>query len=191
MSCDLLPTEKPGPHYQGNVFDVLDDGWDLLIAHPPCTYLSLAGACRMYPSKGEINHERLKKAMEAKEFFLRLLNHPTPKICIENPRPLSVVGLPPESQVIQPWMFGDPYTKRTHLWLKNLPKLVPTDFVKADATSDMFSKSIEPVPFLPSGTSRKLGGITLGAAKRGNDSKNRSATFPGVALAMSQQWGTI
>ena len=189
MSCDLLPTEKPGPHYQGNVFDVLDDGWDLLIAHPPCTYLSLAGACRMYPSKGEINHERLKKAMEAKEFFLRLLNHPIPKICIENPRPLSVVGLPPESQVIQPWMFGDPYTKRTHLWLKNLPKLVPTDFVKADATSDMFSKSIEPVPFLPSGTSRKLGGITLGAAKRGNDSKNRSATFPGVALAMAQQWG--
>lgn len=123
MSCDLLPTEKPGPHYQGNVFDVLDDGWDLLIAHPPCTYLSLAGACRMYPSKGEINHERLKKAMEAKEFFLRLLNHPIPKICIENPRPLSVVGLPPESQVIQPWMFGDPYTKRTHLWLKTCQSL--------------------------------------------------------------------
>ena len=179
MSCDLLPTEKPGPHYQGNVFDIINDGWDLMIAHPPCTYMSLAGACRMYPTKGNLDYERYKKALDAKEFFLNLLNQPIPKICVENPQPLNVVQLPKESQIIQPWMFGEPYTKKTLLWLKGLPYLIPTKIVRNDV-----------VPFVPSGTGRKMRGITYGAAKRGDDSKNRSKTFQGIADAMAEQWWT-
>jgi len=178
MSCDLLPTDVDGPHYQGDVFDVIDDGWDLMIAHPPCTYLSNAGACRMYPTKGVINPERYEKALEAKEFFMRLLSSNINKICIENPLPLSVVGLPKPNQIIQPHMFGEPFTKKTLLWLKNLPEL--------KATSDL--KSVA-VPFLPSGTSRKQGGKSLGAAKRGDDAKIRSKTFQGIADAMANQWG--
>ena len=179
MSCDLLPTELPGPHYQGNVFDIINDGWDLMIAHPPCTYMSLAGACRMYPTKGKLDYERYKKALDAKEFFLNLLNQPIPKICVENPQPLNVVQLPKESQIVQPWMFGEPYTKRTLLWLKGLPHLIPTNIVKNNV-----------VPFVPSGTGRKMRGITYGAAKRGDDSKNRSKTFQGIADAMAEQWWT-
>jgi len=178
MSCDLLPTDVDGPHYQGDVFDVINDGWDLMIAHPPCTYLSNAGACRMYPIKGVVNQDRLQKALEAKAFFMRLLDSNISKICIENPLPLSIVGLPKPSQIIQPYMFGDPFTKKTLLWLKNLPEL--------KATSDL--KSIA-VPYLPSGTSRKQGGKSLGAAPRGDDAKIRSKTFQGIADAMANQWG--
>lgn len=112
-SCDILPSESPlGDHYQCDVMDIIDHGWDLMIAHPPCTYMSNAGACRMYPQKGVVDPERLAKAMQAKEFFLALLNAPIPRICVENPKPLNIVGLPPETQTIQPWMFGEPYTKK-------------------------------------------------------------------------------
>ena len=178
MSCDILPTDSPGPHYQGDVMDVLGDRWDLMIAHPPCTYLSNAGACRMYPTKGVIDPNRYLKAMDAKKFFMELLNCDIPKICIENPKPLNVVELPKESQTIQPYMFGDPYTKKTLLWLKNLPPLIPTKVITENV-----------VPFVPSGTGRKLGGASYGAAKRGNDSKNRSKFFQGIADAMADQWG--
>jgi hypothetical protein len=160
--------------------EILDHGWDLMVAHPPCTFMSNAGACRMYPQKGVIDPERLKKAMDAKEFFMALLNAPIPKICIENPKPLNIVGLPPETQIIQPWMFGEPYTKKTLLWLKGLPSLTPTNIITENI-----------IPFLPSGTGRKLGGKTLGAAKRGNDSKNRSKFFKGMADAMAAQWGNL
>ena len=177
MSCDLLPTDVIGPHYQGDVFDVINDGWDLMIAHPPCTYISNAGACRMYPQKGVVDPVRLAKALTAKEFFLTLLSTSIPRICIENPKPLNIVGLPPESQIVQPWMFGEPYTKKTLLWLKNLLPLTPTDIVVEGI-----------VPFCPSGTSRKLGGKSLGAAIRGNDAKNRSKFFNGIADAMAAQW---
>jgi len=180
MSCDLLPTDAPGPHYQGDVMDIIGDGFDLMVAHPPCTYLSCAGACRMYPQKGIIDPGRLAKAIEAKDFFMALLKAPIPRICVENPMPLKIIGLPAKTQIIQPWMFGEPYTKKTLLWLKGLPPLVPSKIV---------TESI--VPFCPSNTSRKLGGKSLGAAKRGNDSKNRSATFQGIADAMAQQWGNI
>lgn len=180
-SCDILPSESSlGDHYQCDIMEILDHGWDLMVAHPPCTFMSNAGACRMYPQKGVIDPERLKKAMDAKEFFMTLLNAPIPKICIENPKPLNIVGLPPETQIIQPWMFGEPYTKKTLLWLKGLPALTPTDIVTENI-----------VPFLPSGTGRKLGGKTLGAAKRGNDSKNRSKFFKGMADAMAAQWGNL
>jgi len=180
-SCDILPSESPlGDHYQCNVLDILDHDWDLMIAHPPCTYMSNAGACRMYPMKGMIDPQRLAKALEAKEFFMSLLEAPIPRICVENPKPLNIVGLPPESQIIQPWMFGEPYTKKTLLWLKNLPPLMSTMIVTKDI-----------VPFVPSGTGRKLGGKTLGAAKRGDDAKNRSKFFKGMADAMAQQWSNL
>ena len=180
-SCDILPSESPlGGHYQCDIMDIIDHGWDLMIAHPPCTFMSNAGACRMYPQKGIVDPERLKKALDAKEFFMKLLNAPIPMICIENPKPLNIVGLPPETQIIQPWMFGEPYTKKTLLWLKNLPPLVETDVITEGI-----------VPFCPSGTGRKLGGKSLGAAIRGNDSKNRSKFFKGMADAMAAQWGIL
>lgn len=180
-SCDILPSESPlGDHYQCDIMDIIDHGWDLMIAHPPCTFMSNAGACRMYPQKGIVDPERLKKAMDAKEFFMKLLDAPIPMICIENPKPLNIVGLPPETQIIQPWMFGEPYTKKTLLWLKNLPPLIETDVITEGI-----------VPFCPSGTGRKLGGKSLGAAIRGNDSKNRSKFFKGMADAMATQWGNL
>ena len=108
----------------------IDGKWDLIIAHPPCTYMSKAGARFMYPVAGQISHDSLEKAMQAKEFFMRFYNADCNRICIENPTPLKVVGLPRESQVIQPYMFGDPYSKRTLLWLKGLPELKHTNVLK-------------------------------------------------------------
>jgi hypothetical protein len=96
MSCDIIPSEQPGPHYLGNVLDILDDKWDLMIAHPPCTYLSNAGAKHLYKGgKGELNQARYEKGLEAKEFFLKLWNAPIEKICIENPIPSLVFDMPP------------------------------------------------------------------------------------------------
>lgn len=99
MSCDLLPTESPGPHYQGDVFNILNDGWDLIIAHPPCTYLSNAGARFLYP-KGKLNQDRLDIAKYAKSFFLALFTCNINKIAIENPIPSKIIGLPKYSQII-------------------------------------------------------------------------------------------
>jgi hypothetical protein len=176
VSCDILPTESPGPHIQGDVLEVLNDGWDMMIGHPPCTYLSNAGACRLYPEKGELNKERYQKGLKAKEFFMILLKADIPKIAIENPIPNTVFKMAPHSQQIEPYEFGHPYTKKTRLWLKNLPVLLPTNIVK-------------PVgPFVPSGTGRK-DRSKYGAAKRGEDAKNRAKFWPGIAQAMANQWG--
>ena len=174
-SCDILPTESPGNHYQGDVLDYLNEGWDLMVAHPPCTYLSNAGARHLYP-KSVLNPQRLALGMEGKEFFMSLWEAPIEKICVENPMPSKVFGLPAHTQMIQPWYFGDPYTKKTLLWLKNLNRLMPTNIVEENI-----------VPYLPSGTGRKLGKKTLGVSKR--DSKSRSYTFEGIANAMAAQWG--
>lgn len=113
-SCDLLPTEIEGNHYQGNVLDILDDNWDMMIAHPPCTYLSNAGARFLYP-KGELNNERLAQGLEAKEFFMKLYNTNIPRICIENPIPSRVFELPMYTQTIQPFEHGHPFRKKTCL----------------------------------------------------------------------------
>ena len=112
VSCDLLPTEQPGPHIQGDVLEILDDGWDLMIAHPPCTFLSRAGARWLYP-KGELNDARYCKLLEGREFFMELLNAPIPKKAVENPTPFKIAKLPEATQIIQPFMFGQPYSKRT------------------------------------------------------------------------------
>lgn len=152
------------------------DRWDMIIAHPPCTYMSKAGARFMYLTAGKVNQERLKKALQAKEFFMEFVNADCERICIENPTPLKIVNLPKETQVIQPYEYGHPYSKRTLLWLKGLPKLKPTNIV------EQFK------PFLPSNTSgfAKGKGGSRGVA---HGSKESSKTFEGIAKAMAQQWG--
>jgi hypothetical protein len=167
-SCDLLPTEIPGQHILGDVLEILNDGWDLMIAHPPCTYMSNAGARFMYP-KGVLNQDRLNLALAGKDFFMELLSAKIPKKCIENPVPCRVVGLPPYNQIIQPFFFGDAVQKKTCLWLIGLPPLMST--------------VICPFP-----QSSKIPGNWFN--KGGNDrQKNRAKTFPGIAAAMADQWG--
>ena len=122
MSCDLLPSESCGPHYQGDVMDVLDDGWDLAIFHPPCTHLAVSGA-RWWP-------EKRKEQAEALTFVHKLLNAPIPLIALENPISLISTAIRPPTQVIQPWQFGHGETKAICLWLKALPPLYPTNVVE-------------------------------------------------------------
>ena len=171
MSCDLLPADDGSEHhYQGDVRDILYDGWDILIGHPPCTYLSNAGARHLYP-KGILNRERLQQGMEAKEFFMLLYNAPIKHICIENPIPSKVYELPPYTQIIQPYEYGHSTSKRTCLWLKNLPPLTPTNIVDKTTTT-------------------KIPGNWFN--KGGKDRwKQRSETFQGIANAMAAQWGQI
>lgn len=168
MSCDLLPTEQPGPHYQGDIRDVLNDSWDLMIAHPPCTYLSNAGARFLYP-KGVLNEQRLALGLEAKELFMLLWNANIEKIVIENPTPSSVFGLPKYTQVIQPYQHGHPFQKRTCLWLKGLFPLIPTDII-----TERQSSKVPGNWFNKGGKDRQ---------------KNRAKTFQGIADAMAEQWG--
>jgi hypothetical protein len=121
MSCDLLPTEAPGPHYQGDVCDVLDDGWDLMIAHPPCTHLAVSGA-RWF-------HLKLQEQADALDFVRLLMGSPIPRIAVENPVSIISSRIRKPDQIIQPWQFGHGETKATCLWLKGLPKLKPTNIV--------------------------------------------------------------
>ena len=197
-SCDIQPCSGGHPewHIMQDVVPLLngrcsfktmdgiehsiDGKWDLIIAHPPCTYLTNAGACRMYPQKGKIDPNRFAKAMEAKKFFMAFLNADCEKICIENPIPLSIVELPKKTQVIQPYEFGHPYTKKTYLWLKGLPNLVPTNIV-------------EPVGPYVCGNSeiwkkQAAKGVVYGKEK---SAKHRSKTFEGIAKAMASKWSDI
>ena len=154
----------------------IDGKWDMIIAHPPCTFMSKAGARWMFPKAGQVAQERLAAAMEAKKFFFEILNADCEKICVENPRPLKIVGLPIPTQVIQPYQFGHPYSKATCLWLKGLETLKPTEILT------------EYKPFLPSNT----GAFSIGGGgSRGvaHDAKTASKTFPGIAKAMAEQWG--
>lgn len=158
----------------------LIEKWDMIIAFPPCTYLSNAGACRLYPKKGYINEERYKKGLEAKEFFLKILNAECERIAVENPRSSKVFEMPQHTQEIHPYQFDiegkHPYTKATRLWLTGLPNLIPT------------TPNNKPIaPYVPSGTGRK-DRTKYGAAKRGDDAKNRAKTPIGIARAMAEQW---
>jgi hypothetical protein len=176
-SCDIVPCSGGHPewHLQQDVLPLLEQKWDMIIAFPPCTYLSNAGACRLYPQKGQLDMERYQKGLEAKAFFLKILNADCPRIAVENPVSSKVFEMPQHTQEIQPWMFGHPYTKKTRLWLKGLSPLIATDVV-------------EPIsPYCPAGTGRK-DRSKYGAAKRGEDAKNRAKTFPGIAKAMAEQW---
>ena len=177
-SCDIEPCSGGHPewHLQQDVVPLLKEKWDMIIAFPPCTYLSNAGACRLYPHKGQLDMERYQKGLEGKAFFMQFYNAGCPKIAIENPVSSTVFQMPKHTQEIQPYQFGHPYTKKTRLWLKGLPPLKPTDEVKPIG------------PYCPAGTGRK-DRSKYGSAKRGEDAKNRSKTFPGIAKAMAEQWG--
>ena len=176
-SCDILPCSGGHPewHIQDDVLKHLNDGWDLMIAHPPCTYLSRAGA-RWLHQKGKINQERYVKGLEAKDFFLKLLSANIPKIAIENPTPLKIYLLPKYTQAIQPYMFGHKFSKKTLLWLKNLPELKATDLIKDYS------------PFLPSNTGGKKRGQKFKIKDVVRDQREASKTFQGIAQAMSKQW---
>ena len=177
-SCDILPTSGDNPewHIQGDVLSHLNDGWDMIIGFPPCTYMTNGGAVRMYPKKGQIDPNRYEKAMKAKDFFMAIYNASAKHIAIENPLPMKIIGLPEKTQVIQPYEYGDPYSKKTCLWLKNLPNLVPTKILT------------EYQPFINGGGGRmsrpNYKDKTFAAG-----SVARSKTFPGIAKAMATQWG--
>jgi hypothetical protein len=171
MSCDILPTDKPGPHYQGDVFDVIDDGWDMMIAHPPCTYLANSGVCHLH--KDPSRWERLD---EGAAFFKSLWSADIPKIAIENPimhkYAKERIGCGRQTQVIQPWMFGYTEKKATCLWLKGLPLLVETKNVKKE------------MELLPKNQQQRLHYLPPSPDRW----KLRSTTYQGIAEAMAEQW---
>lgn len=165
-SCDLLPTESPGPHIQGDVLNILNDGWDLMIAHPPCTHLAISGA-RWFKNKE-------KEQKEALEFVKILLEAPISKIALENPISIISSKIRQPDQIVHPWMFGHEISKSTCLWLKNLPLLVPTNIVgKGKKHITKSGKSIPEWYNLPETKDRW---------------KKRSKTFEGFAKAMADQW---
>lgn len=169
-SCDIEECSGGHPewHIKDDVLKHLNEGWDLIIAHPPCTYLSNAGARFLYP-KGELNKERYKKGLEAKEFFMKLYNADCPKIAVENPVSSKIYNMPKHTQEIQPFEFGHPFKKKTRLWLKGLEPLKPTNIVEVSEST-------------------KIAGNWFN--KGGKDrQKNRSKTFEGIAQAMAEQWG--
>ena len=168
ISCDLLPTESHGPHYQGNVLDIIDDGFDMMIGHPPCTFLCVPGA--HYLNK---RPERCFDMNSAREFFLKLMNANIKQIAIENPLPTKYANLPPYDQIINPWQFGHEQSKRTCLWLKNLPKLKPTLIMKNRGERYI----------------RKDGTTSNSKWYAKTNQKERSKTFQGIADAMAEQWG--
>lgn len=174
MSCDLLPTDVPGPHYTGDVFNIINDGWDLMIAFPPCTHLALSGS-QWFEQKRKDGRQQ-----EALEFVKKLMLSPIDKIAIENPLGVISTYIRPYDQIIQPYEFGDPFQKSTCLWLKNLPKLTPTKIVGKGEFVEFISKK---------GIKKKQPKWYFDALSKGNDRwKIRSQTFPGIAKAMAEQW---
>jgi hypothetical protein len=171
MSCDFLPTDAPGPHYEGNVMDVLNEGWDLMVAHPTCTYLCNSGVCHMHKDPNRWDNMR-----DGANFFKWLADAPIPKIAIENPimhkYAVEIIGRR-QDQVIQPWMFGHPEKKATCLWLKGLPKLTPTNDVREEMAK------------LPKSQQQRLHYLSPGPDRW----KERSRTYQGIADAMAEQWG--
>lgn len=186
FSCDLQPCSGGHPewHIQDDVLPILDGfcfrtesgsyhfgkTWDLVIAHPPCTYLTVAGAVRLMDGKTHTVKDmaRYKKMVEAADFFYQFWNYDKCPVAIENPVPMKIAGLPMYSQIIEPYWFGDPWYKRTCLWLKDLPKLVPSNMVTP--TGHWINASSE-------------------TSEGQSDPKMRSKTFPGIARAMAEQWG--
>lgn len=194
-SCDVLECSGGHPewHIKGDCIPLLNgrctfetmDGvthevagqWDMIIGFPPCTYLSNAGACRLYPKKGQLDMDRYQKGLEAKAFFLQIFNADCQRVAVENPVSSKIFEMPKHTQEIQPWMFGHTFTKKTRLWLKGLPVLEPTEIV-------------EPVgPYVCGNTEiwkkQAQAGMVYGKEK---SAKHRSKTFPGIAKAMAEQW---
>lgn len=161
-SCDIDPAEDGGNHIQGNCLKIIEEGWDLMICHPPCTHLCVSGAW-LFPKK----KKRQRKALD---FVLALLNAPIPRICLENPIGIISTTVRPADQIIQPYQFGESFQKSTCLWLKNLPKLIPTNIVDKGEMVTFASGKVMPK------------WISWASAK------DRSRTFQGIANAMAEQW---
>jgi len=194
FSCDVQECSGGHPewHIQGDVLPLINGNvsfqtadththtqagrWDLIIAHPPCTYLTNASAVRMRVN-GQIQPERYAKAMEAKEFFMAFYNADCDKIAIENPTPMKLIGLPPYTQAIQPYEHGHPYSKRTCLWLKGLPTIVPTNVLDYHE------------PYVNGGCKDAHGNYRRFQGRKERDPKTRAKTFPGIAKAFAEQWG--
>jgi hypothetical protein len=172
ISCDLLPSDAPGEHYQGDIFDLDFTEFDLMVAHPPCTYLSNSGVVHLHKDA-----KRWLDLFDGAEFFKKLMDLPIPKIAIENPimhkYAKKLIGDVKQSQVVQPWMFGHMEQKATCLWLKGLPALTPTDNVK------------EPMLELPKNIRERLHYLPPSKDRW----KLRSTTYQGIADAMAAQWG--
>lgn len=166
-SCDLLPTESPGPHVRGDVLDLIgpDNEWDLMVAHPPCTHLARSGAA-WFRGKGGLQEEAL-------DFVLALMNAPIPQIAIENPPGVIGTRIRKADQTVQPYWFGNPIQKTTQFWLKGLPALKPTSFVKPELVH------------YPSGP--RSAAMEVSASR--DRGRERSRTPPGLAAAMAEQWG--
>ena len=172
MSCDLLPTDAPGPHYQGDVFDIINDGWDLMIAHPPCTYLCSSGL--HWNTK---RPERAAQTEDALLFVHHLLDAPIERIALENPIGCISTRIRKPNQTIQPWQFGEDASKATCLWLKNLPLLTATNIVASrmvDGKKRYGNQTDSGQNKLPPSADRW---------------KIRSETYMGIAQAMADQWG--
>jgi site-specific DNA-cytosine methylase len=178
MSCDIKPTEVPGPHYEGDVFDIISkEKWDLMIAHPPCTHLSVSGS-RHFPAK--IADGRQQAALD---FVWKLMQADIPQIAIENPISVISSKIRKPDQIVHPWMFGDKASKSTCLWLKNLPLLVPTNIVEKGEFKEWIcektgKKKRQPMWYYEASL--------LPKSQRGTV---RSRTFMGIANAMADQWG--
>jgi hypothetical protein len=171
-SCDLLPTDAPGLHYQGDVMDIIADGWDLMVAHPPCTYLSVSG---MHWTTRGLRDPQLTE--DALEFVRQLMAAPIDKIAIENPISVISSRIRKPDQIIMPYQFGHDASKKTCLWLKNLPPLQPTSFVE---------------PRIVNGKPRWGNQTDSGQNKLPPSAdrwKVRSETYKGIADAIAQQWG--
>lgn len=180
-SCDIVPCSGGHPewHLQVDATELLKMQWDMIIAHPPCTYLTNAGARWLYAGNS-INKDRYAKGLIAKDFFMKFYNANCEKIAIENPIPSKIFGLPKYNQTIQPYEFGEPYSKKTCLWLKGLPPLLPTEIIA------------DHVPYVSSGSySRTHDPKFKGVSRKGGAARVRSKTFPGIARAMAKQWGGI
>ena len=197
-SCDIQECSGGHPewHILGDALKSIEGGqittmdgqthdvgkWDLLIAHPPCTYLSNVGAARLYKrfdGKSYCEVERLNKGLDAKEFFMEFYNADIPRIAIENAIPSGVYRLPPYSQIIQPYEHGHPFSKKTCLWLKGLPKLIPSEIVKPECS------------WVSGGSKDSHGNPRKNKGTAFRDAKTRSKTFPGIAKAMAEQWGGL
>ena len=194
-SCDIQEPSGGHPewHILGDAVDIVSrpigvvttmDGkthnvdWDLLIAHPPCTYLSNAGTRHLWKGH-QLQADRVMLGIKARDFFMEFYRSSIPLVAVENPIPSKVFAMPPYTQTIQPYEFGHPYTKRTCLWLKNLPPLKPTNIVEPAAT------------WCPSGSYSHKHGTQHRGMFTTDRAKNRAKTFPGIAAAMAEQWGGL
>ena len=188
FSCDILPCSGGHPewHYQQDVFEVIDKGWDMMIAHPPCTFLAVSGARWLYNKDGSKNEERWRNQAEALDFVQRLMDAPINKIAIENPISVISSQIRKPDQIVHPWMFGDKASKSTCFWLKNLPLLEPTNIVEKGEFVDFISKK---------GVKKKQPKWYFDALSKAKTAEERrtlrSKTFEGIAKAMADQWGVV